>query len=279
MNDDQDGGARPTTTAAVARVLHDELDARRPDTDRIQRRVRAGMRPRGHRHSQLRAWGPPLLGAAALAAVVLVVSLFASAPFGRQSPRPAAPIPGSSTQMRVAEVGPTTITLPVSRGRDWLVAGVDPGDPNQTVRDDVTDQLLGGPGATGDPRPAVEQGGPFTVRWSGGKPPHADGSLTGSWYRVTAGAGRPRNGFDTRVEPGPGRTELVLYLGVGRAAGRLEVLAGDRVLDSATVEPTKISRGYVVTVPLAAVDDGQQVIVRLLAGAGGSVALAAAVLR
>jgi hypothetical protein len=279
MSDDRDDASRSTTTTAVARMLHDELATRRPDTDRIQRRVHAGMRPRGHRHGHLRAWGPPLVGAAALAAVVLVVTLFTSAPFGRRSPQPAAPTSGPSTSLRVTKVGPTTITLPDTRGRDWLIAGVAPGDPNQIARDDVTDQLLGGPGATGDPRPTVEPGGPFAARWSGGRPPYADGKLQGSWYHVTAPAGGPRSGFDTRVEPGSGRTELVLYLGVGRAAGRLEVLAGDRILGSATVDPTKISQGYVVTVPLTAVSDGQQVIVRLLAGEGGSVSLAAAVLR
>jgi hypothetical protein len=279
MSDDQAGGGRSTTTEAVARVLHEELAGRRPDTDRIERRVRAGMRPRAHRRARLRAWGPPALAATSLAAVVLLVTLLIASPFGRRSSEPVPPASDPSPTMRITRVGETTVTLPDARGRDWLVAGVDPGDPDQAARYDTDKQLLGGPGATGDPRQSVTGGNPFTVRWSGGKPPHAGGSLSRSWYSVTAREGGPSSGFDARVEPGPGRTELVLYLGVGRTAGRLRVRVGDRVLESATLDPTRARLGYVVTIPLGAVDDDQQVIVRLLAGDGGSVALAAAVLR
>ncbi|MGL5858941.1 MAG: hypothetical protein ACRC35_11175 [Angustibacter sp.] len=278
---EQRDDAEQRDVATVGRLLHQELAGHQPDVDRIRLRVRTGLRNPSTRRGRrvLGAWGPPALAAGGLAAVAVVVAVLTSSPFGRQQPAapPAVPAAPPSAVVRVDRVGVTTVVLPDPRGRDWLVAGVDDGDPNQTARDSTQRQLLG-VGGSGDPSATVTLPSPFTVRWSDGQRPRRTGSVT-SWYSVTAAPGGPASGFDVRAGPSPGRTELVLYVGVGAGAARLEVLAGGRSLSSTTVAATPDGAGAVVTIPLTAADDGEQVIARLLAGDGGSVALAAAVLR
>jgi hypothetical protein len=208
--------------------------------------------------------------------------------YSRTSAPPSSPSPPPNT----THVDPTLaveavaagqrVALPGAGALGWLVAGV-PGGTGagpgpQVVRDTDGPQWLSGPHASGDPISAVEPG-PFSVRWTGGQPAVARPAST-SWLTARARAGGPTTGLAVNVVPGsPGRT-LVLYAGADGATGRLEVVVGGRSVRRVPLRAGAGPAGYLITVDLRAIArPGEEVDLRLTAGTGGAVAVAAAVLR
>jgi hypothetical protein len=80
--------------------------------------------------------------------------------------------------------------------------------------------------------------------------------------------------------PGAPGDDLVLVAGVDGADGDLEVLVAGRPVRRVALAAHQAPAGYVVTVRMRALaSPGQEVGLRLVAGPGGSVAVAAAALR
>ncbi len=176
----------------------------------------------------------------------------------------------------------TLVTLPGPGTKDWLVAGIGSGpgaaSGAQTVRDTDGQQWLSGPHVTGNPISSVGPG-PFSVRWKGGQP-STGSSTSSSWLAVRSGPGGPASGLTVTAPASAPGDELVLYAGVDGADGELEVLAAGGTVRRMALPGRTTPVGYLITVRFDGMaNPGQDVGVRLMAGDGGSVGVAAAALR
>lgn len=191
----------------------------------------------------------------------------------RSAPAPSTPVSGSGAGVSLKSVAVESdqvVTVP-GGALDWVAAG---DTPDQPARRRQGDQVISGPHLHGDPT-ATTTTGPFAVSWTGGMPAN---TRTGSrnWLSVTGRPGGPETGLILTV-PVTGRaTELVLYLGAGEVDGRLRAKLGRQPgITRATVRAD--GQGHVVTLRRAAGAD-DVLTVELLAGSGGAICLAAAVL-
>lgn len=185
-------------------------------------------------------------------------------------------------QVQTARPG-TAVALAGPAAKDWLVAGsVDAAGSAdaaaQTVRDTDGQQWLSGPHVSGDPVSSARPG-PFSVRWTEGQPTTAS-SASSSWLVVRSGSDTVPSGLLVSALPGAPGEDLVLFAGVQDTAGDLEVLVAGRTVRRVALAAGRTPTGYVVTVRLRALAaPGQEVSLRLVAGRGGAVAVAAAALR
>ncbi len=163
------------------------------------------------------------------------------------------------------------VSLPGS-ALDWIAA--DPQSVTGVIRRKSGGQPLSGPHRTGDPAVTLTRG-PFAVSWAGGMPA-SRGSASRIWLTVTAPAQGPETGLIIRVPAARAPSELTLRVGASGVDGQIRSqLDGDSKVTLTTLKATS-GGGSTVRLRFHADAPGGGLTVRLLAGAGGSVSLAAA---
>lgn len=262
-------------TAGLARLLKEEAGRYHPDNARILRTVRTGLaREAGASRGGGRRWSwiAPLGAVAATAAVVVVAVLLTALP-GRPStnvagPRPAA---GPLHVQPLPTERPYPVALSATGYRDWFVSAA--GDRSTSLKGG---RLLGTPQFTGDPVYEPTDG-PYEVSWHDGLPLPAQGR-TRRWLTVSARDDSTPGGVEIRVEAAADRHQLQVWAGTSRTAATLTVLVDGTVVGTGAMGSDGRALPSVVTVDLAGIDPAAQVVVRLLAGPGGAVSVAAAAL-
>jgi hypothetical protein len=274
--------ARPDPEGLLATRLRAEADRHSPDPGRmlllVRARINSTAEPNRHR---MRGWAPALVAATAVAAVVLVVAVLLPQ-LGRSGP-PAPATQPTSASVVLVRAADTLVTLADGGTVDWLVA--DPSRPDAGApvigapRKDVPEPGLGDLQPVGAPTVEVRPG-PFTVRWTGGRPPQASGSSEGAWTSYTVAGTAPPGGFSVRLKrPGAG-TQMALFVGVQATHADLTVLVGGQPVDNQRLAPSDtLTTGYVITVPLPDGGARGDVEVRLVSAAGGTVSCAAVLVR
>ncbi len=277
--------------AAVAAALKREALRHQPDPAWILERVHAGMArtasPRPLRGRSLlpgpgrrfAPWAVPLAAASVVMIIGLVLGLWRpdalSRPDVAGSPS-STPVPSTALSIETPARS-AAVSLALTPLRDWLVAGLDPSNPEVVARANVVEQVLGGPGGTGEPATKILPG-PFDVSWTDGQ----KGSVSGQhnlWVTAEATGGGPVSGLDVRAQPATDRRNMLVYAGASGADATITVLLDGEMVGERTlrvVDGVRVSA--VITVDLTDFGDEQQVIVRLLAGQGGSVGVAAVAL-
>jgi hypothetical protein len=165
------------------------------------------------------------------------------------------------------------VTMP-SSARAWLVGSTSSG---QSVRSTGTDGISG-PDQFGSPT-GTAASGPFSLSWDHGTPTRT-GVASSTWLSVRGSANGTKTGLQLELPAGPQESELTLYLGAADANAQVTArLEGDGSTAATTVPVRSGGRGSVVTIRFRTPSTDDQLTVQLIDGTGGSVGLAAAVLR
>ncbi len=277
MNDIPEAAPPDDEQEAVARLLKDEADGVELDPGQMLIRMRGqvSQTPQVRPHRKAHIVLP--LGAVAAAAALIVAFAGGWSPFSAElTPAPPASTRDSGEPNHTADLQftPTdeVAAFSLSQDRDWVIVGQDPDAPLQIARADVQEQLLGiGDSGITDP---TSKASPLSVPYSDGQTPSASGVAT-RWLAADSRESGERSRIDVRVQPGRDRGVVTVYLGSQDATTTAQILLDQETVLTREQAPSG-GQGVELAVDLSDYPDDQQVIVRLLAGEGGSVSVAGA---
>ncbi len=184
---------------------------------------------------------------------------------------------GWTALLAVATARDTVVVLRAEGTRDWLAAGVDPVSPATVAREQGHASLLA-LDASGESASTLAPG-LFTVRYSGGVPPHEHGTTT-RWRTIRAVPGGPGGSFTLSVAPGQDRHRLQAWVGVTHGPAEVELIIDHRTVRTLLLPLDGGDTPYVVTtMPLNLVPPDAEVQLVVRSSVGGVIGFAGAALR